>query len=178
MAKEKIQVEAKDAPKEEVKEVAKEVVSNAVESKEKTADVIAVESAEEKRTDKPREERAGIVYIYSSQNNTIVHITDLAGNTISRVSGGMVTKHSRLKADPTVAMFVVKKASERARDLGINAVYVRMRAKTGSEGIGSGAHAAVKSLDKEGFRVINVLDATRVPRGGPKKKGGKRGRRV
>lgn len=125
-----------------------------------------------------KEERAGIAYIFSSSNNTIIHITDLAGNTLSRVSGGMVTKHSRLKADPTVGMFAAKKASERAKDLGINALYIRMRAKTGSVGIGSGAHAAVKSLSKEGFRIINILDTSKVARGGPKKKGGKRGRRV
>jgi len=125
-----------------------------------------------------KDEKIGIAYIYSTSNNSIVHITDLAGNTISRVSGGMITKHSRLKSDPTIAMFVAKKASERARDLGITALYIRMRAKTGSPGFGPGAHAAVKSLSKEGFRIINVLDATRVPRGGPKKKGGKRGRRV
>ena len=75
-------------------------------------------------------------------------------------------------------MFAAKKASERAKDLGISALYIRMRAKTGSIGIGSGAHAAVKSLAKEGFRIINILDTSRVARGGPKKKGGKRGRRV
>ena len=125
-----------------------------------------------------KDERVGVAYIFSSSNNTIVHITDLAGNTISRISGGMITKHSRLKADPTIAMFVVKKVSERARDLGITSLYVRVRAKTGSEGMGPGAHAAVKSLDKEGFRIISILDTTRVPRGGPKRKGGKRGRRV
>ena len=125
-----------------------------------------------------REGHTGIAYIYSSQNNTLVHITDLAGNTISRISGGMVTKHSRLKADPTIAMFVAKRAAERAKDLGITSLYVRMRAKTGSEGMGSGAHAAVKSLDKAGFKIISVLDTTKFPRGGPKKKGGRRGRRV
>ena len=53
-----------------------------------------------------------------------------------------------------------------------------MKAKTGSPGFGPGAHAAVKSLGKEGFRIINILDTTRVARGGPKAKGGKRGRRV
>ncbi len=133
--------------------------------------------AEVKPTEK-KEEKAAIAYVFSSSNNTIIHITDMAGNTLSRVSGGMVTKHSRLKADPTVGMFAAKKASERAKDLGINALYIRMRAKTGSIGIGSGAHAAVKSLAKEGFRIINILDTSRVARGGPKKKGGKRGRRV
>lgn len=148
--------------------------SEGVEKVEKTE---KVETIEEEHKEK-KEEKAAIAYIFSSSNNTIVHITDLAGNTLSRVSGGMVTKHSRLKADPTVAMFVAKKASERARDLGINALYIRMRAKTGSIGFGPGVHAAVRSLGKEGFRIINILDSTRVPRGGPKKKGGKRGRRV
>jgi len=124
------------------------------------------------------EEKSAIVHIYSSGNNTIVHITDLSGHTISRVSGGMVTKHSRLKSNPTIAMFVAKRAAERAKDLGITSLYIRMKAQTNSIGMGPGAHAAVKSLDKEGFRIINILDITKVPRGGPKKKGGKRGRRV
>src|SRR3989338_2975714 len=146
---------------------------------EKKRNIEEIEEQEIELEEDKKEERIGIAYIYSSQNNTIVHITDLAGNTISRVSGGMVTKHSRLKADPTIAMFVVKKAAERAKDLGITSLYVRTRGKTRAElGIGPGAHAAVKSLDKEGFKIISVLDATRVPRGGPKKKGGKRGRRV
>ena len=127
---------------------------------------------EEKPFREVREEKAAIAYIQSTSNNTFVHITDLAGNTISRISGGMVTKHSRLKADPTIAMFAAKKA-------GINALYIRIKGKTGAEfGVGPGAHSAVKSLEKEGFKIINVLDTTRVARGGPKRKGGKRGRRV
>lgn len=120
----------------------------------------------------------GIAYVFGSYNNTIVHITDLAGSTITRISGGMITKHSRLKANPTTAMFVAKRAAEFARDAGINALYIRTRGKTSSPGIGPGAHAAVKTLSKEGFRILGVLDTHRVPRGGPKKKGGKRGRRV
>lgn len=122
--------------------------------------------------------KTGIAYVFSSSNNTIVHITDLAGNTLSRISGGMITKHSRLKSNPTIAMFAAKRAAERPRDLGITNLYIRMRAKTNAPGHGPGAHAAIKTLSKEGFKIINILDATRVPRGGPKIKGGKRGRRV
>ncbi len=171
MTAEQEHVKKEDTSKEmKVEKVAVEL------QKEKTKDS-SEETAEEQVTER-KDERAAIAYIYSTQNNTFVHITDLAGNTLSRVSGGMVTKHSRLKADPTVAMFAAKKSAERARDLGITALYIRTRAKTGSIGLGSGAHAAVKSLSKEGFRIINILDSTRVPRGGPKKKGGKRGRRV
>lgn len=141
------------------------------------------EIAEEKKEkpakkEKSKEERIGIAYVYSTSNNTIVHITDLAGSTISRVSGGMITKHSRLKSNPTIAMFVAKKAAERAKDLGITGLYVRLKGRTKGVSLGPGAHAAVKTLDKEGFKVLNILDTTCYPRGGPKQKGGKRGRRV
>ncbi len=119
-----------------------------------------------------------VAHVFGSYNNTIVHITDLAGRTITRISGGMVTKHSRLKANPTTAMFVAKRAAAAAKDAGVTALYIRMRGKTSSPGIGPGAHAAVKALGKEGFKILGVLDTNRVPRGGPKKKGGKRGRRV
>jgi len=125
-----------------------------------------------------KEEVSGIAYIFTSFNNTIVHITDLSGNTVSRISGGQITKHDRLKANPTVAMFVAKRAAEMAKELGITSLYVRIKAKTGSPAPGPGAHAAVKSLSREGMKIISIVDTTCVPRGGPKKKGGKRGRRV
>jgi len=124
------------------------------------------------------EDKEGIAHIYTSFNNTIIHITDLSGKTIARISGGMVTKHDRLKANPTVAMFAAKRAAEIAKDSGLTKLYVKIRANTGSPGPGPGAHAAIKSLQKEGFKIISIIDVTKMPRGGPKPKGGKRGRRV
>lgn len=179
----------KEKQKEEAREVKLEeklVVEAVKEAATKKAEAPAEikEEIKEKEGDTSKsgsihkEERVAIAYIYSSSNNTLVHITDLSGNTLSRVSGGMITKHSRLKSNPTTAMFVAKKAAERARDLGITSLYIRSRAKTNSTGLGPGGHAAIKTLGKEGFRIISLLDTTKVPRGGPKKKGGKRGRRV
>ncbi|MDO8517488.1 MAG: 30S ribosomal protein S11 [Nanoarchaeota archaeon] len=123
-------------------------------------------------------ELTGIVYIYASFNNTIAQLTDLAGNTIGRISGGQITKHSRLKANPTIAMFIAKKLAEYAKDYGINSLYVRIKGQTNSTGAGPGANSIVKTLSKEGFKVISISEITKVPRGGPKKKGGRRGRRV
>lgn len=148
------------------------------EKEKKESDVESEENEVMVEKEEKTEVVPGIAYVFGSYNNTIVHITDLSGSTITRISGGMITKHSRLKANPTTAMFVAKRASEFARDAGINALYIRTRGKTSSPGIGPGAHAAVKTLSKEGFRILGVLDTHRVPRGGPKKKGGKRGRRV
>ncbi len=118
-----------------------------------------------------------IVNVYTSYNNTIVHVTDMSGRTIAKVSGGMVTKHNRLKANPTIAMFISKRISEKMKEEKIKSLYLRIRAKTGNPSPGPGANALIKSLSREGFKIVNILDTTRFPRGGPKKQGGRRGRR-
>jgi len=124
------------------------------------------------------ENNIGILNIYASFNNTIANITDLAGNTIGRVSGGQITKHDRMRANPTIAMFIAKKIQDVCRDYRIKTLYVRMKGQTGATGIGPGAHTIVRTLTKEGFNVLSMSEITCVPRGGPKKKGGRRGRRV
>ncbi|MEM3112853.1 MAG: 30S ribosomal protein S11 [Candidatus Pacearchaeota archaeon] len=127
---------------------------------------------------KEKKEYTGVLHIYSSFNNTIVHVTDLSGSTISRYSGGMVTKQDRLKANPTTGMFLAKKIGEEIKELGITSLYIKMKAKTGAPSIGPGANMVVKTLSKDGFKILSISDLTKVPRGGPKKKGGRRGRRV
>jgi len=49
---------------------------------------------------KPKKEIEAVLNIYTSFNNTLVHVTDMSGKTLSKVTGGMVTKHDRLKANP------------------------------------------------------------------------------
>lgn len=131
-----------------------------------------------KPKEKKRKEIEAVVNIYTSFNNTIVHVTDMSGQTITKVTGGMVTKHDRLKANPTIAMFIAKRIAENIKELNIKSLYVRIRAKTRNPAPGPGANAIIKSLSREGFKIANILDTTRIPRGGPKKKGGRRGRRV
>jgi len=142
-------------------------------------DKIEEEKEETKKIEKKKDKKSyeAILNIYTSFNNTIVHATDMSGRTISKVTGGMVTKHGRLKANPTIAMFIAKRISENVKDLGIKSFYVKIRAKTGNPAPGPGTNAIMKSLSREGFKILNILDATRLPRGGPKKKGGRRGRR-
>jgi small subunit ribosomal protein S11 len=132
---------------------------------------------EEKTKEKRKKEAEAVVNIYTSFNNTLVHVTDMSGRTLAKVTGGMVTKHGRLKANPTIAMFIAKRIAENIKDSGIKSLYVRIRAKTRNPAPGPGAHPIIKSLSREGFKIVNILDTTRLPRGGPKKKGGRRGRR-
>ena len=146
---------------------------------EQLSEVLKAESAKETKTKtKVKKESEGILHIYTTFNNTLVHVTDMSGRTIAKVTGGMVTKHDRLRANPTVAMFIAKRIAEEIKDLHMKHLYVKIRAKTGSPAPGPGSHAIIKSLTREGFRILNIMDNTRTARGGPKKKGGRRGRRV
>jgi ribosomal protein S11 len=74
-------------------------------------------------------------------------------------------------------MFIAKRIAENLKELNVKSLYFRIRAKTGNPAPGPGTHAIVKSLSREGFKILNILDSTRMSRGGPKKKGGRRGRR-
>src|SRR3989339_540273 len=134
----------------------------------KEEELIIEEETEDSKLkkEKKKKEVEAVLNIYTSFNNTIAHLTDMSGKTISKITGGMVTKHSRLKANPTIAMFIAKRLNEEVKDLGIKSLFVRIRTKTGNPAPGPGAN-----------EILNILDTTRTPRGGPKKKGGRRGRR-
>ena len=162
----------------EQEETAEEDVENSGEKKEDAEDrEESGETEEIKKAGKEKGKAEAVVNIYTSFNNTLVHVTDMSGKTLSKVTGGMVTKHGRLKANPTIAMFIAKRVSEQLKELGVGNLYFRIRAKTRNPAPGPGANAIIKSLSREGFKVLNILDTTRFPRGGPKKKGGRRGRR-
>ena len=126
--------------------------------------------------------RWGIAHIYSSYNNTIIHITDITGTeTIAISSGGQVVKSDRLESSPTAAMTAAKKAAETAREKGINGIHVKIKAPGGHNGHsnpGPGAQAAVRALSRMGLKIGIIEDVTPMPHDGCRKKGGKRGRRV
>jgi len=153
---------------------------NEIEDKEENVEESEENSNNEKETLKKKEkkERLAVLNIYTTFNNTIMNLTDLSGNSIAKFSGGQSTKQSRLKANPTIAMFIAQKIAEEARDNGITGFYVKIKAETGQNNPGPGAHAAIKSLTRAGFKILSIMDTTKMPRGGPKKPHGRRGRRV
>ena len=163
--------EVKEKMEKEEKKVEK--VEEKIEKKEEVKENVVTPKAAPKK----KKEYEAVVNIYTSFNNTIAHVTDMSGRTIAKVSGGMVTKHSRLKANPTIAMFISKRIAEKMKEFHIGSVYVRVRTKTRNPAPGPGVNAIIKTLGREGFKIINILDTSRIPRGGPKKKGGRRGRR-
>ena len=126
--------------------------------------------------------RWGVAHIYTSYNNTIIHVTDITGTeTITKCSGGMVVKADRLESSPTAAMTAAKRVAEGCFDAGINALHIKIRAPGGQNGPmnpGPGAQAAIRALSRMGIKIGHIEDVTPVPHDGCRKKGGRRGRRV
>lgn len=194
----------------ETKEVTKKVTKKAAVKKEIVSEVEAVptekeikviaeaklEATKEDKELKPildrpdatpvkkevKKENWGILHIYSSYNNTHLHVTDLTGSeTLAKVTGGMVTKSDRLKATPNIAMAAAKQVSEDCHAKGVTSLYVKLRAVGGHNGPmtpGPGAQAAIRMLTRYGIKLGRIEDVTPVPHDTCRKKGGKRGRRV
>jgi small subunit ribosomal protein S11 len=128
-----------------------------------------------------RTEKWAVVHIFSSYNNTIIHITDISGaETIARTSGGMVVKADRMESSPYAAMRAASLAADSARDKGITTIHIRVRAPGGAgpRTPGPGAQAAIRALARAGFRIERIEEVTPIPHDGTRRPGGRRGRRV
>ena len=123
----------------------------------------------------------GIANIFSTVNNTIVHITDITGSeTIAKYSGGMMTDKDREQGNPFPAMQAARKAAEDAIEKGIVGVNIKVRGKGGhhKKAPGAGAQPAIRALARSGLKIGIIEDVTPIPTDGTKRKGGRRGRRV
>jgi len=170
--KDSVSETSSEAATETVEEVATEVVEEAAtETSEKAATV----------TKKETKEKWGIAHIYSSYNNTIIHITDLTGaETVALSSGGQHVTADRYESSPFAAMKASNAVVAAAQTKGFTALHIKVRAVggVGSRVPGPGAQAAIRALARGGFKIGRIDDVTPIPHDTTRKKGGKRGRRV
>lgn len=123
----------------------------------------------------------GIAHIFSTSNNTIVHITDITGaETMARYSGGMITNKDREQGNPFPAMQAAKKAAIEAKEKGIIGINIKVRGRGGhhKKAPGVGAQPAIRALARIGLKIGVIEDVTPIPTDTTRRKGGKKGRRV
>ena len=111
----------------------------------------------------------GVVHIKSSFNNTIVTITDTAGNVISWASSGAVGFKGSRKSTPFAAQQAADRAANAAIEHGVRRVEVQVK------GPGSGRDTAVRSIQNTGIEVTSIKDVTPMPHNGcrqPKRRRG------
>jgi len=103
----------------------------------------------------------GVVYIAATYNNTVVTVTDEAGNVISWSSAGSLGFKGSKKSTPYAAQQAVEDAMAKAMEHGIKEVGIKV------QGPGSGRETAVKSVGAiEGIKVLWFKDITPLPHNG------------
>ena len=102
----------------------------------------------------------GVAYIHATFNNTIVTISDPAGNVVSWSSAGANGFKGSRKATPFAAQVAGETAARKARDLGMRSVSVMVK------GPGSGRESALRAIHSAGLNVTVIKDVTPVPHNG------------
>src|ERR1700733_7694148 len=100
-----------------------------------------------KKTSKKKERKHvpfGVAHIQASFNNTIVTISDPAGNVLAWKSSGSLGFRGSRKGTPFAAQQAASNAANMARDHGVRTVEVRV------SGPGSGRESAIRALAASG----------------------------
>lgn len=102
----------------------------------------------------------GQVHIQASFNNTLITITDTAGNAICACSAGALGFRGSRKSTPFAAQQACEKAAEIAKEHGVRSVDVFVK------GPGSGRESAIRALDVVGLAVTSITDVSPIPHNG------------
>lgn len=123
-----------------------------------------VAQAKGKKVTRKRRERKnierGAAHIQSTFNNTIVTLTDTAGNALSWASAGGLGFRGSRKSTPYAAQAAAEVAAKAAMEHGLKNVEVYVK------GPGSGREAAIRSLQATGLEVSLIKDVTPIPHNG------------
>ena len=102
----------------------------------------------------------GIAHVLASFNNTVVTITDVAGNTICWSSSGTAGFKGSKKSTPFAAQIASEQAARKAMENGMKEVEVHVN------GPGSGRESAIRALQSAGLQISTIKDVTPLPHNG------------
>ncbi|MBQ3054004.1 MAG: 30S ribosomal protein S11 [Clostridia bacterium] len=120
---------------------------------------VATKKASRKRREKKNIDK-GAAHIRSTFNNTIVTITDTAGNALSWASAGGLGFRGSKKSTPFAAQSAAETAAKAAMEHGLKTVEVYVK------GPGAGREAAIRALQTAGLEVSMIKDTTPIPHNG------------
>ena len=102
----------------------------------------------------------GVAHIKATFNNTIVTISDMAGNSVVWGSAGKAGFKGSKKSTPFAATVAAEQAAKEALALGMKRVHVRV------QGPGSGRESAIQALAAAGLNIRSIRDVTPIPHNG------------
>ncbi len=117
-----------------------------------------------KKTKTEKKFTSGRVYVTATFNNTLVTLTDPAGNTLAWGSSGNSGFKGARKATPFAAISAMENVAAKAKGFGMNGVEVYIK------GPGPGRDATIKALRSAGINITMIADVTPIPHNGPRPK--------
>ncbi len=102
----------------------------------------------------------GTAFVQSTFNNTVITITDHAGNAVCWASAGTTGFKGARKGTPFAAQLAAKDAATKARDAGVKYVDVRIK------GPGAGRESSIRALQAAGLEIKSIKDVTPIPHNG------------
>ena len=102
----------------------------------------------------------GIAHIQATFNNTIVTISDTAGNVVSWSTAGAMGFKGSKKSTPFAAQMAAEDAGKKAIAHGMKSVDIYVK------GPGSGRESALRALQSVGFNINLIKDITPIPHNG------------
>ena len=104
--------------------------------------------------------QSGIAHIHSTFNNTMITITDVAGNSLAWSTAGAQGFKGSRKSTPFAAQVAAKDCAKKAMEHGIRQLSVNVK------GPGSGRESAVRALQAAGIKITIIRDVTPIPHNG------------
>lgn len=106
--------------------------------------------------------KRGIAHINATYNNTLITITDTAGNAVAWVSAGKAGFKGPKKSTPYAAGVVVRGLGDFVKNSGLQQVDVILK------GVGMGRDGAIRALSGLGLQILSIKDKTPFPHNGPR----------
>ena len=104
--------------------------------------------------------QSGVAHIHSTFNNTMITITDAAGNALCWGTAGSSGFKGSRKSTPFAAQVAAEECARKAMEHGVRQVAVHVK------GPGGGRESAVRALQAAGIKVTMIRDVTPVPHNG------------
>jgi small subunit ribosomal protein S11 len=104
--------------------------------------------------------QTGVAHVHATFNNTLITITDVAGNTLATSSSGTVGFKGSRKSTPFAAQVGAEDVAKKAMEHGVRQIGVLVK------GPGAGRESALRSLQASGFKVTYIRDVTPIPHNG------------
>jgi len=101
-----------------------------------------------------------IVKINVTFNNTLVSLTDTAGNVLAWATSGSNGFKGSKKSTPYAAQLATEEICRKAKDYSVKKLMIEIK------GPGAGRESALRAFSGQDFEVLSVRDKTPIPHNG------------